>query len=324
VSTEQRVGVRIGTRTLSLSNLDKVLWPKDGYTKGDLIEYYRAVARYAVAHLKSRPLTLQRYPNGVEGPTFFEKQMPKGMPDWIGRVTVPTPGGTRSELTFPLCNDEPSLVYFANLAAIVLHVWTSRIPTLDEPEFVLFDLDPGEKCTLRTLAKVALTVRDRLAEIGLRALVKTTGGLGVHVVVPLGSGYSYDTAKVFAELIARRAAAELGELATLLRAVAKRPSSAVYIDYVQVGLGKTIVAPYSVRARDRAPVSTPLHWSEVEAFARTRTATAPWDEFAKYTIRTTPGRLAREGDLWGPKSWKVQRLEGASAKARRLWNSVEG
>jgi bifunctional non-homologous end joining protein LigD len=295
------------------------LWPRDGYTKGDLIEYYERVAPYAVAHLKGRPLTLQRYPNGIDGATFFEKQMPRGTPDWIDRVTVPTPGGSRSHVTFVVCNDASSLIYLANLATIVLHIWTSRMPALDEPDFVIFDLDPGEKCTLKTLAAVTLAVRDLLQAIGLKPLVKTTGGYGLHVIVPLASGYSYDAAKIFAELVARRAAAELGEQATLQRAVAKRSQTAVYVDYVQVGHGKTIVAPYSARARDAAPVSTPLHWAEVEAFERRRSTAAPADEFARHTIVTTPPRLEREGDLWGPTCWKKQRLEPAIAKARRLW-----
>jgi bifunctional non-homologous end joining protein LigD len=316
---EQRVTARVGSRTLSLSNLDKVLWPRDRYTKGDLIEYYERVAPYAVTHLKGRPLTLQRYPNGIDAQAFFEKQMPRGMPDWIDRVTVATPGGSRSHVTFVVCDDTPSLIYLANLATIVLHIWTSRMPAIEEPDFVIFDLDPGEKCTLKTLATVTLAVRKLLEEIGLKPLVKTTGGYGLHVIVPLASGYSYDTAKIFAELVARRAAGELGELATLQRTIAKRPQSAVYIDYVQVGHGKTIVAPYSVRARDAAPVSTPLHWTEVEAFARRRAATAPADEFARYTIATTPKRLEREGDLWGARHWKKQRLEAAIDKARRLW-----
>jgi bifunctional non-homologous end joining protein LigD len=319
----ERVAARVGSRTLSLSNLDKVLWPRDGYTKGDLIEFYEGVAPYALPHLRGRPLTLQRYPNGIDGEAFFEKQMPRGMPDWVDRVTVPTPGGSRSHVTFPVCNDAPSLVYLANLAAIVLHVWTSRVEALEEPDFVIFDLDPGETCTLQTLASVTLNVRELLEAIGLKPLVKTTGGYGLHVVVPLASGYSYDTAKIFAELVARRAAGELGERATLARAVAKRPQSAVYIDYVQVGLGKTIVAPYSVRARDAAPVSTPLHWTEVEAFERRRSAVAPADEFAKHTIRTTLARLGREGDLWGSKLWKKQRLEPAIAKAQRLWSEAK-
>ncbi|HVR47625.1 MAG TPA: non-homologous end-joining DNA ligase [Candidatus Binatia bacterium] len=315
-----RVTRRVGSRELSLSNLDKVLWPKDGFTKGDLIDYYERVAQYALPHLKGRPLTLQRYPNGIGGETFFEKQIPRGIPDWVERVTVPTPSGLRSQITFVLCNDLPTLVLLANLAAIVLHVWTSRAPALEEPDFVIFDLDPGEKCTLRTLAEVTLGVRDLLGEVGLKPLVKTTGGYGVHVVLPLRSGYSYDTAKVFAEIVARQAAQRLGESVTLQRTVAKRPQAAVYLDYVQVGLGKTIVAPYSVRARDGAPVSTPLHWSEVEALARRRAPTAPADEFAKMNIRTAPKRFEREGDLWGGALWKKQRLEGALAKAQRLWS----
>lgn len=317
---EQRVDVRVGSRALSLSNLDKVLWPRDGYTKGDLIEYYQTVAPFAVPHLKGRPLTLQRFPNGIDGETFFEKQMPRGMPDWIDRVTVPTPGGSRSHVTFAVCNDAPSLVYLANLAAIVLHVWTSRVDALDEPDFVIFDLDPGEKCTLKTLTAVTLGVRKLLESIGLRPLVKTTGGYGLHVIVPLAAGYSYDAAKIFAEIVARRAASELGASATLARTISKRPQDAVYIDYVQVGQGKTIVAPYSARARDAAPVSTPLHWDEVEAFARRRGSIAPAEAFAAFDMATTPKRLAREGDLWGPKLWKKQRLEPAIAKAQRLWS----
>jgi bifunctional non-homologous end joining protein LigD len=317
--SQQRVSTRVGSKTLSLSNLDKVLWPRDGYTKGDLIDYYERVAPAAVPHLERRPLTLQRYPNGIDAAAFFEKQMPRGAPDWIERVTLPTPGGSRSHVTFLVCNDAPTLVYVANLATIVLHVWTSQMPALEEPDFVIFDLDPGERCTLKTLATVTLRVRELLASIGLKPLVKTTGGYGLHVVVPLASGYSYDTAKIFAELVARRAAEELGALATLQRTISKRAPDAVYIDYVQVGHGKTIVAPYSVRARDDAPVSTPLHWSEVEAFARRRTTMQPADEFAKYTMKNVPKRLEAEGDLWGPKYWKKQRLEPSIDKAKRLW-----
>jgi bifunctional non-homologous end joining protein LigD len=318
---EKRVSARVGSRTLSLSNLDKVLWPADGYTKGDLIAYYEGVAATMLPYLKSRPLTLQRYPNGIAAQSFFEKQIPKGMPDWVDRVTIATPEGPRSKITYVVCNDAPSLVYLANLAAVVLHVWTSRVGALDEPDFVIFDLDPGEKCTLRTLATVALAVRDLLDEIGLRALVKTTGGSGLHVVLPLAPGYSYDTAKAFAELVARHAADELGDLVTLARTVAKRSQTAVYIDYVQVGRGKTIVAPYSVRARDAAPVSMPLDWSEVESYARKRVATTGYAAFASFNILTAPKRLERDGDRWGNGSWKGARLEPAIARARKRWGS---
>lgn len=319
MTAHQRVERRVGSRTISLSNLDKVLWPRDGLTKGDLIDYYANVAPYAVAYLKGRPLTLQRYPDGIDKQTFFEKHIPRGTPDWVERVAVPTPGGRRSETTFIVCNDAATLVWLANMATIVLHIWTSRMPVLDEPDFAIFDLDPGEDCTLKTLATVTLRLRELLESIGLKPLVKTTGGFGLHVVVPLASGYSYDTVKVFAEIVAREAAGELGELTTLQRTIAKRPQNAVYLDWVQVGQGKTIVSPYALRARDGAPVSTPLHWSEVEAFARRRGAVPPADEFAKFNLRSTPERLEREGDLWGPKYWKKQRLESAINKAKRLW-----
>ena len=314
-----RIERRVGSRMLSLSNLDKVLWPRDGFTKGDLIDYYESVAEDALPYLEKRPLTLQRYPDGIDKETFFEKHLPRGTPEWIDRVTVPTPGGRRADTTFIVCNDAPTLVWLANMASIVLHIWTSRMPALDEPDFVIFDLDPGEQCTLKTLAIVALRFRELLQSIGLKPLVKTTGGFGLHAIVPLAAGYSYDTAKIFAEIVARRAAEELGDLTTLQRTIAKRPPDAVYLDWVQVGQGKTIVAPYTLRARDGAPVSTPLDWTEIEAFSRRRTSGVPADEFAKFNIATTPKRLAREGDLWGPKYWKKQRLEPALAKAKRLW-----
>jgi bifunctional non-homologous end joining protein LigD len=316
----ERVSLQVGSRTLSVSNLDKVLWPKDGYTKGDLIRYYEAVATWMVPHLRDRPLTLERYPNGIDASSFFEKQMPKGTPDWIGRVTIAKADGRRDKIDYVVCNDAPSLVYLANLAAMILHVWTSRVETLDEPDFVLFDLDPGEECTLKTLAGVALGVRDLLADIGLPSLIKTTGGYGVHLIVPLAAGYSYDTVKLFAELVAHRTEQVLGKDVTLARTIAKRSQKAVYFDYVQVGRGKTIVAPYSVRARDRAPVSMPLHWAEMEAYARKRTATSGYEEFAAFNIRTAIARLEKEGDLWSGKAWKKSKLEPALVKAQKTWS----
>lgn len=305
-------------RSLSLSNLDKVLFPNDGYTKGDVIAYYTENAPVILPHLRDRPLTLQRYPNGIGAPSFFEKHLPKGVPDWVARVRVEHAEKERDAITFMLCNDAATLTYVANLASLVLHVWTSRADTIDEPDYLFFDLDPGDDCTLRTLAQVALDLRDLLASIGISALVKTSGGFGLHVAVPLARGYSYDTAKIFAEMIAHRMAAVDSKSITLKRTIAQRDQHAVYFDFVQVGRGKTMACAYSIRARDGAPVSTPLLWSEVEAFSRTRTG-APATAFAAYTIRTIGKRLARHGDLWAGKAWKMQRLEPALAKARRAW-----
>ena len=168
----------IDGRTLVLSNRDKVLWPDDGYTKGELVAYYRSVVPWIVPHLRDRPLTLERYPDGIDGQSFFEKHAPCGLPSWIPTVGVPSDSGRRDRIDFIVCNDEPALVYVANLAAVVLHVWTSRVNSLDVPDFVFFDLDPFEGCTLATLAKVALGLRAALAEIGLGPLVKSSGGSG--------------------------------------------------------------------------------------------------------------------------------------------------
>lgn len=313
-----KIEVQVDGRTLSLSNQDKVLFPRDGYTKGDLVRYYRDVAPYILPHLRDIPLTLQRYPDGIDGQSFFEKHLPRGLPSWVPTAKVSSPEGQRKITEYMLCDDEATLIYVANLAAIVLHVWTSHVQTIEEPDYVFFDLDPGEKCTLKTLAGVALEMRDLLQTIGITTLTKTSGGMGMHVVVPLAPGYSYDTAKIFAEAVAKHMAQADPERITLDRSLKTRDQSAVYLDYLQVGRGKTIVSAYSVRARDGAPVSMPLDWSEVESLAKKRTG-APSDAFAKFNMRTALPRLKVEGDLWSGKAWKKQRLEPAIKKAQKLW-----
>ncbi len=321
-ATKERV--EIDGRALSLSNRDKVLWPQDGYTKGDLVAYYRAVAPYILPHLIDRPLTLQRYPDGIDGGSFFEKNASKYLPDWIPTVTVASEAGKRDRIRFIRCNGEATLVYVANLAAIVLHVWTSREPALDVPEFLFFDLDPFDGCTVPTLAKVALALRDALGEIGLETAVKSSGGSGLHVAIPLAPQYTYDICKGFAEVVARTIHARLPELTTLERMPAKRPQRTVYLDYVQVGRGKTLVAPFSVRARAGAPVSMPLDWSEIETLARKRPrgaalAAGTEGEFARWSIKNASATLIERGDLWSGARWREQRLEPALARAQQAW-----
>jgi bifunctional non-homologous end joining protein LigD len=318
--TEPRTtaNVEIGGRTLAISNENKVLWPEDGYTKGDLIRYYRSVAKYILPHLEGRPLTLQRYPDGTDGPSFFEKNAPRGLPDWIETVEISGSEGARDRTRYIVCNDEATLAYVANLASIVLHVWTSRVESLEVPEFLFFDLDPHDKCTLATLAKTALALKAAVEEIGLAPLVKSSGGSGLHVVIPLRLEYSYEIARGFAELITREVHRRNPQSTTLLRMPAKRPAGTVYLDFVQVGRGKTMVAPYSVRARAGAPVSMTLDWSEVAAMSRKRTAD-PEAEFARFTLKNAGRLLAERGDLWSAKRWKPQRLEPALARARKTW-----
>lgn len=324
MAASKKEPVEIGGRSLAISNREKILWPRDGYTKGDLVAYYRAVAPYMLPHLKDRPLTLQRYPDGIDGESFFEKNAAKYLPEWIPTVAVPSDSGRRDRIHFIRCNEEAALVYVANLAAIVLHVWTSHEPTLDVPEFLFFDLDPFDGCTVPTLAKVALALRDTLAEIGLVAAIKSSGGSGLHVAIPLVPAYDYEICKGFAELVARTLHARLPTLTTLERVIAKRAAGTVYLDYVQVGKGKTLVAPFSVRARDGAPVSMPLDWSEIEAMARKRPrgaalAAGTEAEFARWTIRNALATLAERGDLWAGDGWRPQRLEPALERARSQW-----
>jgi bifunctional non-homologous end joining protein LigD len=205
-----------------------------------------------------------------------------------------------------------------NLAAIVLHVWTSRAGSLDTPEFLFFDLDPDPVCTLANLARVALGLRDTLAEIGLGPLVKSSGGSGLHVIVPLAPRYDYPFCKGFGELVARRLHDLMPGQTTLERMPARRPAGTVYLDYVQIGKGKTLVAPYSVRPRRRAPVSMPLPWSEIEAMARKRSRGTE-GEFERFTLKNAPRLLQETGDLWGGPHWKPQKLEPALRKAQQSW-----
>jgi bifunctional non-homologous end joining protein LigD len=310
--------VTIDGHKIALSNLDKVLWPRDGYTKGDLIEYYRSVSDWLVPHLEDRPLTLQRWPDGIDHQSFFEKQAPKFKPDWIPTVSLSADQQSK-KISYLLCNDDATLTWCANLASIVLHTWYSHVPTTDTPDYALFDLDTCEKTTTKTLCTVALEFRDTLQSIGLPALVKTSGGSGLHVVIPLKNKYDYDTVRQFAEAVARHIAAQLPDLTTLERSVSKRPSTAVYLDWVQVGRGKTVVPPYVVRARDKAPVSMPLDWSEVEDLAKKRAD--PAAVIAQWTIKNAAKRLAELGDLWAGKNWKEASLEPAIRKAQRAWTA---
>ncbi len=315
----KRSDVLVGDRTLSFSNLDKVLFPADGYTKGDLIAYYRSIAPAILPHLAGRPLTMERFPNGLGKESWWEKHAPRGVPPWVRITTVASGSAKNADIAFIVCDDEATLAYVANLASVVLHVWTSKLPDLDEPDLMLFDLDPFDGCTLATLANTALAFRAACEEIGLAPLVKTTGGSGLHVVIPLEPGYSYDTIKVFAEIVARHVHGVLPALTTLERTIAKRPRGSVYLDYVQVGRGKTLTAPYTVRARDGAPVSMPLAWDDVSAMARKR-ATSTEPEMTRWTIANVPALLAKHGDPWGGDRWQPQSLDAASGAIRERWS----
>jgi bifunctional non-homologous end joining protein LigD len=313
------VTVEVGGQTVKLTNQDKVLFPNDGYTKGDLVAYYRAVAPAILPYLRDNPLTMERYPDGIDvARGIWEKQLPKYAPDWVNRATIAPSTGEPRKVTYVVCDDEATLVWIGNLAAITLHIWYSRVATIDVPDVILLDLDPGERCPLARLAKVALVFREELSGVGIVPAVKTTGGMGLHVIVPLEPRYDYDVAKGFSELIARRINTVLPQDTTLERTISRRPDDLVYLDWVQVGKGKTYVSPFSVRARDGAPVSMPLAWSEVEAMRRKRSPETT-REMLRWNIKNVPALVAKNGDPWRGAGWKRNKLDAAVAKARSVW-----
>ncbi|HEX2168016.1 MAG TPA: DNA ligase D [Longimicrobiales bacterium] len=267
-------------RTVRFTNEDKVLWPEDGFTKGDLVAYYRAIAEWILPYLRDRPVVQTRFPDGIHGKSFFQKDAPEWAPAWLRRETVWS-GGSERELSYFIADDTPSLDYLANNASIPLHIWSSRIDALESPDWCSLDLDPKD-APFEHVIQVAQAVHRLCERIGLPNYVKTTGSSGLHVLVPLGRQCTHEQAKLLGELLARQIVAELPEIATIARVVSQREGK-VYVDYLQNGHGKLLVAPFCVRPLPGASVSMPLKWSEVK-----RGLT-----IAKHTIRTAPKRMAR-------------------------------
>jgi bifunctional non-homologous end joining protein LigD len=259
-----RVVVQVGDRRLELSNLDKVLYPEVGFTKAEVIDYYTRVAPVLLDHLRDRPLTRIRYPNGARTKGFFEKNAPAGLPDWVRTETLPVPGSTkqRETLDFIVADDLPTVVYLANLAALELHVpqWTVGSAG---PDRLVVDLDPGEGAGLRECAAVAVQMRDRLARDGLAAYPKTSGRKGMQLMAAIAGEQDAETVARYAHRVADELARAEPRLITSKMAKNLRPGK-VFIDWSQNNAAKTTVAPYSLRAGATPTVSTPLTWDEVE------------------------------------------------------------
>ncbi len=280
--------IRSGRRELRLSNLDKLFWPDEGISKGDLLEYYRAVAPVLVPHLRGRPFTMRRYPDGAFGKAFFQKDAPSHMPEWIKRyrsTVTPRSGGER-EIELPVVDDELALLWMVNMGCIDMNPWYSRVDRPDRPDFVLFDLDPTPEVPWTQTVEVALLVKGLLDGLGLAAFAKTSGGKGIHILVPLDRRSSYEDTRTFAEHIAGAVAAGYPKLATTAWAKSKRRG--VLIDANQNGMGKTIASVYSVRPHPGAPVSAPLLWDEVNE---------QLDPHA-FTMDAVLDRVAGHGDLF--------------------------
>jgi bifunctional non-homologous end joining protein LigD len=281
--------------TIQLSHLDKILFPEPGITKGDLIEHYRSAASRLLPHVHDRPMAFARYPDGIEAASFFQQAAPAHTPSWVERVTVPKEGG---EITHLVCQDVQTLVYLANQAAVVLHTWLSRVDRRDRPDQVLFDLDPPHE--FDEARHAALALRELLTELGLPALVKTTGGRGLHVSVPLARRYDADELRDFARSVcAVLESREPDRYTSELRK--NKREGRLLLDISRNAYAQIAVAPYSVRATPDARVATPLDWSELD------------DELLtpqRFTVRTIPGRLT-DTDPWGHSPEPVSSLSTA-------------
>ncbi|HEY7397011.1 MAG TPA: non-homologous end-joining DNA ligase [Gaiellaceae bacterium] len=278
---------------VNLTSADRILYPEDGVTKGDLFTYYGDVADVLIPHLRNRPFTLKRWPHGITGEAFFQKQAPKGIPSWIPtRQFVTHPRGAKGAtrlVDFVLVNEGAAAQWAVQQNCIDMNAWYSRVDKPDRPDFVLFDLDPPDEPGAFSLCiRVAHYVRRALEELELRSYVKTSGSDGIHVLVPIVRRSTFDDTYTFAELLSRRLeAAHPGEVTTEWL---KKKRSGVLVDHRQNGWGKTIASVYSVRPKPGAPVSTPLHWEELTEDVRPR----------DFTMEVALARVAEHGDLFEP------------------------
>jgi bifunctional non-homologous end joining protein LigD len=283
-----------------LTHLNKVFFPESGYTKRDLVAYYYRIAEYLLPFLKDRPLVLRRYPDGIKGQTFFQKNMPEGIPKWIETVAIPSEG-KREEVQYVIANDLASLLYLTGLGCIDHNPWSSRRDDVEHPDYFFFDLDPAEGTEFSNVLTIARALHEKLTQAGLRIFMKTSGATGFHMYLPVERIYTFEQLRMFGEIFAQLVTAEHPEMVTHERMVAKRLPGRVLIDVTQNSLGRPLAAAYTVRAFPKAPVSTPVEIKELR----------PTLKPEKFNIKTFPRRLREKGDLWADFWQSRQRIEHA-------------
>ena len=291
------VVLRIAGREVRLTNLDKPFWPDLGITKGDLIQYYADVADVLLPHIRDRAMVMKRYPHGAAGAFFFMKRAPSPRPDWI--VTCAIEHGSESVIHFPMVQDLASLLWVINLGCIDLNQWYARCDDVDRPDYVHFDLDPGEGVGFEHVRRAGFIVREALEALEMSVLVKTTGSRGLHLYVPIVRGPVQKDVWRFAKALAMELASRHSALLTAEYRVARRPSGRVLVDYNQNAWGRTLASVYSVRPTPRASVSAPVTWEELEEGAVI-------DDFR---LDNMPDRVNTIGDLWAPLTRSRGRFE---------------
>lgn len=298
--------IKIEGHDLKLTHLDKIFWPKEKYTKGDLIQYYTKIYDYIIPYLKDRPESLNRHPNGIKGPNFFQKDVDHQGPEWVQRVPIYSESNKKN-INYLLCQDKATLLYMVNLGCIEINPWSSRKDSLQYPDFLVIDLDP-EKIGFESVIEAANEVKRIYDKIGIKAYCKTSGATGLHIFAPLEAKYDYDQVKEFARLIVMIVNKKYPKTTSIERMPKKRRGK-VYLDFLQNRKGQTLAAPYSVRPREGATVSTPLNWSEVKKRLDPK----------KFTIATIFSRIKKHGDLWKPVLGKGNDLSKALVKLEKFY-----
>ena len=283
----ENVTLDLGGKRFRLSNLNKIYFPESGYTKRELIAYYYRIADYILPFLKDRPLVLRRYPDGIKGQAFFQKDVREGLPDWF--KTVPVDSENRGEqIHYALCDDVASLLFLTGLGCIDHNPWSSRVGNFESPDYFFFDLDPSDGTEFSVVVRIARALREKLDELEVTSFIKTSGATGIHIYVPLVEGYTYDQVRTFGEIVARLVGQENRNYITTERIVSKRPARRVLIDISQNAYGRPLAAPYAVRAFPKAPVSAPISSKELK----------PTLKPESLNVKTVFKRMEKQGDLW--------------------------
>lgn len=280
--------VTIDKHTLELSNLNKVYWPDEGYTKGDLLDYYEKIAKYILPYVKNRPMSLKRNPNGIADDGFFQKDAGGQAPDWIKKIDVFSESNSKT-IHYLMCNDKASLLYIANLGCIEMNPWNSATPKIENPTYMVIDIDPADKNTFDEVIETAQVVKAILDKAGAPCYCKTSGATGLHVYIPIGAKYTYDQVKDFGHLVASMVVDQLPDTTSIERSLSKRGQK-IYVDFLQNRKGQTLSCAYSVRPKPGATVSTPLDWKEVT------TGLHP----SNFNIKNIHARLDKIGDIFSP------------------------
>lgn len=286
---ENETSLTLNKQKVKLTNQNKLYYPKDGVTKGDVIAYYQSVADYILPHLKNRPQSLNRFPNGIDGMSFYQKDASDDTPAWLETEKVFSESNEKY-INYLICNDKAALAYLNNLGCIEMNVWTSNIKTLDKPDYLVLDLDPSDNNTFEDVITTAKTVKEILDAGAIDGYCKTSGSSGIHIYIPMGAKYTFDQVKDFGHVLMQMVQKKLPEITTLERSLQKRDKDKIYLDYLQNRRGQTLASVYSMRPKNGAPVSMPIEWKELQKGLK------PTD----FNIENALERMEKNGDLFKP------------------------